>query len=271
MSCVLYPLTCSFVYPPPRTHGRVSSRNDRNSLLVPRSGPGCQELPHLLEQESEGLCYIFAISFRLLGVLWPRHPCFGSSGGSGKLESGQAASSASVRSSSFSLWPERGAFELETTAPQASLHGVIGGQPHQQGSRHYHHQQQQQQQQQQRRLRPPRPGSATSGSGGGGGVAGGRSGRNGGGIGGNVPGGPVLVVDDLLEWNGEGDEGPVGVGGEGGGVVDEGEASRRDHDRRSSRAAEWDGTALGREFLRSEGTALLRRYFVADGEVQRGR
>lgn len=58
----------------------------------------------------------------------------------------------------------------------------------------------------------------------------------------------MLVVDDLLEWSGEGDEGPGGGGG-----------------------VNWDGTALGLEFLRSEGRALLVRYFVADGEVQRAR
>lgn len=63
--------------------------------------------------------------------------------------------------------------------------------------------------------------------------------------------GPMLVVDDLLEWSGEGDEGPA-AGGGGGGV-------------------DWDGTALGLEFLRSEGKALLVRYFEADGEVQRAR
>lgn len=96
------------------------------------------------------------------------------------------------------------------------------------------------------------------------------SGRNGGGIGGNVPAGPVLVVDDLLEWGGEGDEGPAGV--DGGGAVGEGGGGRHGGGgRRSSCAAEWDGTVLGREFLRREGTALLRRYFMADGEFQRGR
>lgn len=60
--------------------------------------------------------------------------------------------------------------------------------------------------------------------------------------------GPMLVVDDLLEWSGDGDEGPGGGG-----------------------AAGWDGKALGLEFLRREGGNLLVRYFVADGEVQRAR
>ncbi|CAM9892609.1 unnamed protein product [Scytosiphon promiscuus] len=57
----------------------------------------------------------------------------------------------------------------------------------------------------------------------------------------------MLVVDDLLEWRGDGDEGPSGAGA----------------------GASWDGTALGRHFLREEGRALLVRYFEADGEVQR--
>lgn len=78
-----------------------------------------------------------------------------------------------------------------------------------------------------------------------------RSANDGAGAGGakrNGTQGPMLVVDDLLEWSGEGSEGPAGGDG-----------------------TDWDGTALGLEFLRREGGALLRRYFVADGEAQRAR
>lgn len=69
----------------------------------------------------------------------------------------------------------------------------------------------------------------------------------------------MLVVDDLLEWGKEGEEGSAGGGagvdGDGGG----------------GKYAAWDGTALAREFLRTEGSALLNRFFQADGDVQLGR
>ena len=220
---------------------------------MPKSPPGLQELPHLLEQESEGLWYIFAVAFRLLGVRWPRSSYLDFSD-AGATTAVAAAADETAGSDAFdgddglSLmpWPERRSFEQE--AAVAPDDGARAGEP---GGRyrqisHHHHQQQQQQQQQNRRLRPPRPGSAEAGG------AGGRPSRGGSGVGGNGGGalpGPMLVVDDLLDWSGDGDEGPAGGGG----------------------GVQWDGAGLGLEFLRSEGRALLARYFVADGEVQRAR
>lgn len=266
--------------------------------MVPKSGVGLQELPHLYEQESEGLCYIFAIAFRLLRVRWPQSSPVptstginlgvGVGGGSGqKGGDSQAAAvltpssspyfSSSPPAFSTALWPERRAFEPIPAPP-----------PDDAGPRQQHRrtnlEQQEQQQQQRRPLRPPRPVPGTdreqslgSGSGSGSGRRGvGRPPRNGIGGGGGGSGSsasvlasPMLVVDDLLDWSGEGDEGPLAgfsgvegvVSGCGGGQDAGAEGV----------AAEWDGTALGREFLRREGSAVLRRYFVADGEVQRGR
>ena len=254
-------------------------------LLLPRSPPGAQELPHLLEQESEGLWYVFAVAFRLLGVRWPQPSRSGSSGAGAGADAGGGGGAAAAAATaaaaaaedetadggaafdddgSVSLmpWPERRSFELEAAvAPDDGARGGEAGGRYRQINHHHQHQQHNHQHQllQSRRLRPPRPGSAEVGEAGG--VAGGRSARGGSGVGGNGSGsrsslpGPMLVVDDLLEWSGEGDEGPAGGGtaGEGGVGVD------------------WDGTALGFEFLRSEGRALLERYFIADGEVQRTR
>ena len=227
------------------------------SLLVPRSPPGQQELPHLLDQESEGLWYIFAVAFRLLGVRWPWSPS--SAGAGGAATAAAATGGTDGGDVSLRLWPERRSFEPETAAaPDDTLGGGAGG--HHRQINRQQQQQHQHQHQGHRRLRPPRPGSAEAGDAGGtavGRLA--RSGSEGGGGGGAGSGGakrtgtqgPMLVVDDLLEWSGEGDEGPAGGGGGG--------------------AGDWDGTALGLEFLRREGSALLRRYFAADGEVQRAR
>lgn len=207
---------------------------------MPRSGAGAGELPHLLEQESEGLCYIFAVSFRLLGIKWPLSSTaiatvsggtIGSSNHGGVFDSGQ--SSATIDSTSSSMWPNRRAFEPSLPS---------------------HRRQQQQQQQQGTRLRPPRPGQDFGGR--------------------DVsiplrvpsrgvppaPATPMLVVDDLLDWSGEGDAGPAGFGGD---AVAEDAGLKRAH--------LWDGTVLAREFLCNEGGALLKRYFEVDGGVQRGR
>lgn len=186
-------------------------------------------------------------------------------------------------SSSTTLWPERTAFEAELpprAMPSASPSEVVDP-----GGAGSHHRQGNHRQQQRRRMRPPRPG-ATSGVGpaapvslagsghevaNNGGVRLLRNGSASSGLG-SVPGGAILVVDDLLDWSGGGDEGPAGGG--------DGRASgSREKEAGSSAAAqapaacraEWDGIALGREFLRIEGSALLKRYFMADGEVQRGR
>lgn len=238
-------------------------------LLVPRSPPGLQELPHLLEQECEGLWYLFAVAFRLLGVRWPR-PSHSSASASTSAGAGASAATAAVADEttggsasdsdsdggvSLMPWPDRRSFELEAAvAPDDGARGAEAGARYRQTNRHHH---------QNRRLLPPRPGSAEAG-GDAGGMAGGRPVRRGSGGGGNGIGngtgngsggtrnsmpGPVLVVDDLLEWSSVGDEGPAGEGGTG-----------------------WDeAAALGLEFLRSEGRSLLVRYFVADGEVQRAR
>lgn len=245
-----------------------------NRLLVPKSGPGSAELPHLLEQESEGLCYVIAVAFRLLGVRWPRTGTTNNAViGGGTFDTAPRAaaaaaaatfSSSSSSSSATTFWPDRRAFEPEAEPADSSGSGGDGGCDGGDHSR-------QGGQQQRRRLRPPRP-RAASGSAGGGRSGGARGSRQGDGVG-VVPVTAMLVVDDLLEWSGEGDEGPAGRGGGdgdgegGGGRVGEGAPDGREE----VACASWDGTELGREYLCREGCALLRRYFVADGEVQRGR
>lgn len=78
----------------------------------------------------------------------------------------------------------------------------------------------------------------------------------------SIPSGPILVVDDLLAWSGEGDEGPAGDGFG---------ATEGNMDGTGQGRTAWDGTALAHEYLRAEGSALVNRYFQADGEIQRGR
>ncbi|CAM9356467.1 unnamed protein product [Discosporangium mesarthrocarpum] len=61
--------------------------------------------------------------------------------------------------------------------------------------------------------------------------------------------GPTLVIDDLLSWSlgrGAGEDGSGGTF--------------------AATLPCWDGTELGREFLRREGEALLERYMEVDGE-----
>ena len=206
---------------------------------MPRSGPRSCELPHLLELESEGVCYIFAVAFRLLGVRWPRSSppsaiANNSAGGDGVFDSGQSTTIGCT-----SLWPNRHAFE----PPPSARGGVVGGA---------------QQQRQQREIRPPRAGPDF----------GSRETEASVRAPYKVPTyhrTPTLVVDDLLDWGGEGDTGPR-VGNDAAG-----EAAGSSSDRGSTRGPSWDGTALSREFLRNEGSALLKRYFVADGGLQRGR
>lgn len=195
------------------------------------------DLPHLLEQESEGLCYIFAVSFRLLGIRWPQSSAATNSASAsdhgGVFDSGQ--SSVTIDTTSSSLWPNRRAFEPS----QPSLR-----QPHQH-------------QQQGTRLRPPRPGQDFVQGGGRDSSISFKAASRG------VtpsPATPMLVVDDLLGWSGEGDAGPAEFGDD---AVAE--------DAGLKCAQLWDGRVLAREFLCNEGGALLKRYFEVDGGVQRGR
>lgn len=245
-----------------RTKLMINRKKKR--ILVPRSPPGLQELPHLLEQESEGLWYLLAVAFRLLGVRWPLSSPSPSDGGGRSRAASAATSSAAADAAAadgnnsgsggsrdedgafgdddvgggggdgvrLAPWPERRSFDPDAAVvpDDTPREGVRRSGQFLQASQH-----QQQQQQQRRRVRPPRPASANA--------AGGSSHAHGN----AAVAKPMLVVDDLLEWKGEGDEGPSGAG------------------------ACWDGTALGRQFLRDEGHALLVRYFVADGEVQRWR
>lgn len=254
---------------------------DHNRLLVPKSGPGSAELPHLLEQESEGLCYVFAVAFRLLGVSWPRtgttNAAVISSGT--HFDAAPRPTTTAASASATTLWPDRHAFEPEAEPLDSSGSGGSGGGGGRGQTR------QSQQQQQRRLLRPPRPRTASGSAGSGGGRWGGggaRGLRQGEGVGGVVPLTATLVVDDLLEWSGEGDEGPSerrggdpgadgGERGRTGGGVAPGGGGGREMEVEVVAYASWDGTALGREYLCREGAALLRRYFVADGEVQRGR
>lgn len=166
------------------------------------------------------------------------------------------------------LWPNPRAFDPETQAWTSRPSDITGQGGHQQ------------------RLRPPRPTASAREAGAvGAREVRGKTGaaaikRNAFGTGGSSPA-AVLVVDDLLEWRREGDAGPAGDRYTGQEAVKSevnegcnrmsGQTKLRSPPAGREGYSLWDGTAVAREYLCDEGTALLNRFFQADGEVQRGR